>query len=235
MVDALAARLPDGSVRLDRPVSSIEQDTDGQWKVGLEQSSFETFDRVILTVGAPAAAKLLSAVDSELTNLLTGIPYAGTSVVCLGYRRAAVDHPLDGFGFVVPAVENRQILAGSFSSVKYPGRAAVDRVLIRVFVGGALQGELAELPRDELIAAAHRELAELIGVRGEPEMTHVMRWHGAMPQYHVGHLDRVAQIEARVAALSGLELAGNAYRGVGVPQCIHSGETAAERALSSHK
>lgn len=233
LVDALAARLPDGSIRLNQAISNIDQDANDRWKVGVGESSPpKTFDRVLLTVGAPDAAKLLSNVDGELANLLTEIPYAGASVVCLGYRRAAIDHPLDGFGFVVPAVESRKILAGSFSSVKYPGRAPDDRVLIRVFVGGALQPHLAELPDDELVETTHRELADLLGVRGDPELTHVTRWQGAMPQYHLGHLDRIAQIEARVAALPGLELAGNAYHGVGIPQCIHSGQQAAERACS---
>jgi oxygen-dependent protoporphyrinogen oxidase len=100
---------------------------------------------------------------------------------------------------------------------------------LRVFIGGALQPELANLPDDKLLAIAQGELAEVLGVRGEPLVKQIGRWQGAMPQYHVGHLDLVAQIEARTAAHSGLELAGNAYRGVGVPQCIHSGETAAER------
>ena len=108
-------------------------------------------------------------------------------------------------------------------------------VLIRVFVGGALQADLAVLPDDKLIALARKELGELIGAEGQPDLCRITRWEGAMPQYHLGHLDLVKQIESRVAELPGLELAGNAYRGVGVPQCIHSGEQAAQRVLGSSR
>jgi oxygen-dependent protoporphyrinogen oxidase len=113
--------------------------------------------------------------------------------------------------------------------MKFPDRAPADCVLTRVFIGGALQPELAELPDDELQAIAERDLAEILGVRGAPLIVQISRWQRAMPQYHVGHLDLVAGIEARAATHAGLELAGNAYRGVGVPQCIHSGELAALR------
>jgi oxygen-dependent protoporphyrinogen oxidase len=123
------------------------------------------------------------------------------------------------------------VIAGSFASVKFPGRAPEDRVLIRVFVGGALQADLATLPDDELVRMAREELGTLLGASGEPEISEVVRWLDAMPQYHVGHLDLVAQIEARVAEIPRFALAGNAYRGVGIPFCIRSGEQAAERVI----
>ena len=154
---------------------------------------------------------------------------SSSAIVSLGYRRDRIEHPLDGFGFVVPFVEDRAILSGSFSSVKFAGRAPEGSVLIRVFVGGAKRPELVDAPDEELARIASAELASLLGVRGEPELAHVSRWRSVMPQYEVGHLERVAEIERRVAAIGGLELAGNWIAGVGVPMCIHTGEQAAER------
>ena len=138
----------------------------------------------------------------------------------------------DGFGFVVPKIERRRILACSFSSRKFPGRAPDGCVLLRVFLGGAQQPEMVELPEEELRTIVLEELGELLGATGEPQLFQVVRWRQAMPQYHLGHLERVARIEQAVAALPGLELAGNAYRGVGIPDCIKSGEQAAERRVA---
>ena len=130
------------------------------------------------------------------------------------------------------AVTITVIIAVSFASQKFPDRAPDEQVLFRVFFGGALQPELTRLADQELLDLAIGELADLVGLRGEPGFVDIARWAGAMPQYHVGHLDRVARIEDLAAELPGLELAGNAYHGVGIPQCIHSGEQAAERIAS---
>lgn len=149
----------------------------------------------------------------------------------LGFRREQITHPLDGFGFVVPTVEKRRIIAGSFTSVKYPGRAPEGKVLLRVFVGGALQPELLSLSDAETSQIVLEELRDLLGITGEPEFCDIAHWHGAMPQYHVGHLEKVRQIEERAAKIPGLALAGNSFRGVGVPFCVHDGEQAAELIL----
>jgi len=175
----------------------------------------------------------LAPVDSGLAAELAAIPYAGASIVISGYELRQIEKPLDAFGFVVPEIERRNILAASFSSRKFPGRAPEGCVLIRTFVGGATRPDLMRKSDDELRAIVARELAELIGARGEPNLSLVQRWEGAMPQYHVGHVDRVRRIDERVAGLPGLQLAGNAYRGVGIPQCIASGRTAAERILGA--
>jgi oxygen-dependent protoporphyrinogen oxidase len=172
----------------------------------------------------------LRPLDHPLATDLASIEYASSAIVTLAFRREEVPHPLDGFGFVVPHVERRRLLAGTFSSLKYPGRAPADSVLVRAFVGGALQPELLELDDEALVSVVRDELAALIGVRATPHLTRIARWQRAMPQYAVGHLERVARIRARAAAL-GLHLAGNAYEGVGIPDCIRSGETAAAAAL----
>ena len=229
LVRAIAARLRDGVVRLNTPVMELTRGESGRWQVELGDGRAESFDAVIVALPAPAAAKLLVKLDGELSAELAAIEYASCAVVCSAYRREQFGRPPDGFGFVVPRIEQRPIIAASFASEKFPGRAPQGEVLIRAFIGGALAPALAELPADELQRIAHQELASLMHVSGLPLWSEVVRWRASMPQYHVGHLQRVAQIESRVAQLHGLELAGNAYHGVGIPQCIHSGETAAER------
>jgi oxygen-dependent protoporphyrinogen oxidase len=133
---------------------------------------------------------------------------------------------------VVPRVAGRRALAVSFSSAKFPGRAPAGCVLVRVFVGGALDPETARLPDTDLTTLVREEVATLIGATGTPLLVQIDRWQGAMPQYHVGHLDRVARIERAVATIGGCALAGAAYRGVGIPQVIASGQAAAAAVMA---
>lgn len=186
---------------------------------------------MILATPAYRAADVLAGEEPSLAAELQAIPYASASLVLCGYQRNQIRHPLDGFGVVAPLIERRRILAASFASVKFPGRAPDDRVLIRVFVGGACQPELAQLPDRELQQLVEDELSELLGVNGSPEWCKIVRWERAMPQYHVGHCERIARIEQRLTELPQLALAGNAYRGVGIPFCIRSGELAAHKVL----
>jgi oxygen-dependent protoporphyrinogen oxidase len=231
LVDAVAARLPPGSLHLNRKVERIERTSD-QWTLQFAGDDREhTFGALIYALPA-TTHNLLRNIDATLANCVGQIQHAGCSVVVLGYRRDQISHPLDAFGFVVPAIEQRKVIAGSLSSVKFAGRAPDGSVLFRIFIGGALQPQLAELPDDELVAIARSELEQLLGASGEPELAEVVRWLGAMPQYHVGHLALVAQIEERVATTERFALAGNAYRGVGIPFCVRSGELAAERVVA---
>jgi len=153
--------------------------------------------------------------------------------VTVGYRRDQVAHPLDGFGAVVPAIEGRSILAVSFLSVKFPRRAPAGTALMRVFVGGATQANLFDLDDDELKALVRAELGSLLGVSGDPLLIEVARHPRAMPQYTLGHLDRVEAIRRREALHPGLVLAGNAFQGVGIPDCVRSGQAAAEYLTSA--
>ncbi|MGA2618795.1 MAG: protoporphyrinogen oxidase [Thermoguttaceae bacterium] len=242
LVEALAARLPAAAVRLSTPVERIEQ-CGSLWRLrlagGLSSAPPPTppaeFDAVIVAAPAHVAAGLLMPVDIELAADLAAIEHSGTAIVSLGYDRRQIAHPLDGTGAVVPAIEQSPILACSFSSQKYPHRAPEGKTLLRVFVGGARRPELAEMPDDELCPLVLEHLAPLLGIRGEPVFCDVAHWPRTMPQYHVGHLARIARIEARLANLPGLQLAGNAYHGVGIPDCIHSGELAAERILGGQQ
>ena len=193
----------------------------------------EEYDAVILAVSAFRAAELVEGWQPGLAAELRGIEYASSAVVVTGHRLSDVAHPLDAYGLVVPARERRQILAVSFLSRKFPTRAPEGRVILRTFVGGALQPELCELEDEELQQVVLSELGQILGVRGSPEVTKVVRYGRAMPQYHVGHLARVHRIEALQRKVPGLFLCGSAYRGVGIPDCIHDGEQAAEGALGS--
>lgn len=228
LIEALAARLPAGTVRLHSAAGELKPTAEGAWSLTAGGDA-ERFDAVILAAPAPAAAGLVAGFDDELAGGLRQIAYAGSAIVLLGYRRDQIAHPLDCFGFVVPALERRAILAASFSSIKFEGRAPDGRVLIRVFLGGAGRREQLNLDDDALRQMAVDELAELLGATGEPELTRVVRWPNSMPQYHVGHVRLVERIEDRARRYATLALAGNAYHGVGVPNCIHSGEQAAEQ------
>jgi oxygen-dependent protoporphyrinogen oxidase len=227
LVEALASRIPATSIELSTRVESIER-RGSEWRLRISGREERAFDALILASGAAEAARLLQAPAPDLARELSAIEHASSVVVARGYRRESIAHALDAFGAVVPLVEKRKILAISFSSVKFAGRAPEGCVLLRIFVGGACQPELNELADEDLSALIDRELAELIGTRGEPLFEQFFRWRKAMPQYHVGHLDRVARIESLVAALPGLKFAGASLRGVGIPFCIRSGEKAVE-------
>jgi oxygen-dependent protoporphyrinogen oxidase len=220
---------------LNAPVQRIEHDGD-QWRLsarGLEE--LQRFDGVILATPARVAGDLLQSIDGELGTALGSIEHEGTAILTVAYRREQISHPLDGMGFVVPGIERSPILAGSFSSQKYVHRAPEGLELLRVFVGGARAAEMAELEESELEARVLPELEKLLGIQGKPIYRTSARWPGTMPQYHVGHLELVQRIQGRVESLPNLRLAGNAYGGVGIPACIHSGEQAAERLLGITK
>ncbi len=232
LLQAIANRLPPGTIETHSPVQRIAQQETKGWTVSVGGNKPRTvaFDAVILATQAKAAAKLLADVSPQIADPLDAIHHSGCAIVSLAFRRSQIAHPMDGFGFVVPIIENRKILSGSFSSIKYPGRAPDDQVLIRVFIGGACQPELLELSDDALREIAVSELAELMGITGEPTLTRIARLPETMPQYYVGHQQRIATIESCVGDIKGLFLTGNAFHGVGIPLCVHSGEKAAEQA-----
>jgi oxygen-dependent protoporphyrinogen oxidase len=236
MIEAIAARLPAGALRVHAPVSAIQRVSEREWMVTSgrpeEPARTEPFDAVIVACPAPRAATLINPWAPELGREVGAIPVAGAAIVVAAYRRQDVAHPLDGFGFVVPLVERLRILSGSFGSVKFDGRAPDDMVLTRVFLGGACQPELLALDDRDLKTTAHEELGKLLGIRAAPAFAEVVRWEGTMPQYHVGHLDRVAKIEKLTAEIPRFALAGNAYRGVGIPFCVRSGERAATEVVA---
>lgn len=241
LVDALAARLGSrvrhgAEVRLLKakrgaegaPAGLGDDGRPGRWRVALAEGSELRADGVIVAAPAYDAAGMLAEESPALARLLGRIAYGSMATVNLAFREQDFPRPFDGFGFVVPAVERHAVVAASFSSLKFPGRAPHGAVLLRVFISGAPAGAITERGDEELVATARAELREICGVTAQPIFGQVARWPDSMPHYAVGHLKLLAEIEAEVARLPALELAGAAYRGVGIPDCVRSGETAAE-------
>jgi oxygen-dependent protoporphyrinogen oxidase len=236
LVDALAARLDPASVRLSTPVSGIEK-TAGGWKVSAGGTT-EFYDAVIMASPAWAAGALLGPVDAALGEELSAIPYSSSITVNLIYDEDQLGRLPDGFGFLVPVVEGRVMLACTFVHRKFLGRTPHGKAVLRAFLGGMKNEALIAEPDEALVATVRRELMEILGEKilpaaAEPEHTQVSRWPRAMAQYAVGHQERIGRIAARVAALPGLKLAGNAYDGIGIPDCIRLGRKAAKELVTA--
>jgi len=227
LIDALAAAVGESRIRLNTAVRGVERHGGG-WRVALSDGSLEA-DEVVIAVPAHVAAGLVQGFGAELARDLGGIEHVSTATVCLAFDRSQVAHPLDASGFLVPKSEGRNITAGTFISSKWPGRAPEGIALVRAFVGGAHAEPLATLPGNELIALVAADLAALLGISGEPKFAKVFRYTKASPQPLVGHAARRARIEAGSAALLGLHIVGNAYEGVGIPDCVRVAKRAAER------
>ena len=234
LTSTLAAALPAGAVRTKTAVRRLSRNEPASpWLVELLDGPSIEASAVIVATEAHASARLLDGVDPDLALQLRSIPYASSAIVNIAYPRDQVAHPLDGFGVVVPAIENRSILAVSFLSVKFPSRAPAGTVLMRAFIGGATQPELFDRDDEALKTLVRAELYELLGARGEPLLVEVARHPRAMPQYTLGHLDRVEAIRAQAARHSRLFLAGNAFDGVGIPDTVRAAEAAADAALAA--
>ena len=231
IVQALVSHLPSNALHIDTEVVSLRREGNA-WRLSCSDGRDFVADGVVLALPSRKSAELLRDTDPALHDELSAIPHASSAVMNLVYRRSDVPHPLDCFGFVVPAVEDREIIACTFSSVKFPNRAPEGLVLLRVFLGGMLQQELLRSGDEILLRIVRGELRDLMGIENEPLHTELARYPDAMPQYLVGHGQRVERIESLLGQHPRLALAGNAYRGVGLPDCVHSGEQAAERVLN---
>jgi oxygen-dependent protoporphyrinogen oxidase len=185
-------------------------------------------DAVIMTTPAYDAAELLTPLDPVLGEHLAGIVYAGSVTISLGFRKTDLRHDLDGYGFVVPRVEHRQLTASTWTSSKWDHRAPQDSVLLRCYLGGVGREDVLTRTDQELINIARDELRLILGIHRAPVIARVYRWPRGMPQYQLGHLDRLAAITERLGRLPGMFLAGAGYRGVGIPDCIRDGIAAAD-------
>src|SRR5947199_6717631 len=199
------------------------------YEVVLEGAATLAVDALVLGTPAYDAVTLLEALDDKLSALLRGIPYVSTATISLGFPRKDFSHRLHGYGFVVPRIEGRALLAVTWTSSKWSHRAPDEAVLLRAYVGGAGRETLLERDDDGLVSLVRAELRDLMGVTDAPVLAKVYRWPRAMPQYLVGHLERLAAIDERLARWPGLFLTGAGYRGVGIPDCIHDGLDTAER------
>ena len=227
LIDALIAQMPDVELRRSAPVARMARGV--TWTITLLGGETIEADAVCLALPAHHTATLLRFSAPDLAQALAGIPYESVATVNLAFRRADVPHPLDGFGVVMPSVERRGLMGCTFSSVKFPDRAPEGMVLLRGFVGGALQPEMFALDESAMERMVRDELRDLLGIRAAPRLSAIHRYRQAMPQYHLGHLERLAAIEETARHYPGLYLTGNGYRGIGIPDCIRQAEVVAEQ------
>jgi len=231
MVDAVVSRLPASSLHPGTAVQGLQKQNGG-WVVSAGYASDE-FDAVILATPARAAASLIGGTSAPLSAELSGIDYTSSITVNLAYDQKVRASLPPGFGFLVPRSEGKSMLAATFVHNKFPHRAPADRALLRCFTGGARGQNALALADDQILRAVREELRQIIGLTAEPQFTRIYRWNSAMAQYGVGHLERLQRIENLLAQLPGLALAGNGYRGIGVPDCIRSGSESASRVLAA--
>jgi oxygen-dependent protoporphyrinogen oxidase len=229
MVDALLGALDRESLRSGTNVQAISPEAGG-WVVSAGLGSDE-FDAVILALPTRAAGALLQRCGKELASELGGIDYSSSVTVALGYDKQVRESLPPGFGFLVPRSEGKRMLAATFVHNKFPHRAPADRAIVRCFLGGARGEQTLALPDDEILRIVREELDQILHLSAEPLFARVFKWRGAMAQYGVGHLERLQRIEGLRQKLPGLALAGNGYRGIGVPDCVRSGTEAVEETL----
>ena len=231
LVSAVESRLDRSALRPATQVCRSRR-TDQGWALSLNERE-EVFDDIIVATPAWRAAEMLGPVDPALGEELAAIPYSSSVTVTLGYRQDDLDSLPPGFGFLVPRSEGRRMLACTFVHNKFPHRAPLDKGILRCFLGGAGDEQVLQLSNAEILDAVRAELLDILRVSATPLFSRVYRWHRSMAQPGVGHADRVHRIESRAAAFRTLQLAGNAYHGIGVPDCIRSGEKAAAAALGA--
>jgi len=231
LVETLVPRLNQAALLTHAPVQAIQPEAGG-WVVSAGLKS-DHFDAVILAVPAHAAAQLLSICSPELAAELAAIQYSSSITVGLGYDRDVRQSLPPGFGFLVPRSEGKRLLAATFVHNKFPHRAPDDRALLRCFFAGVNAESVWQSSDDDIIGIVRNELQQILGLRSEPRFARVYKWKSAMAQYGVGHLDRLERIEQLRQKLPGLALAGNAFRGIGVPGCIRSGRDAAHQLLNT--
>jgi len=230
MVDGLLDRLDRSALRVSSPVQLLIPQ-DGGWTVSAGYQS-DQFDAVIIAAPAHAAAALLESADENLARELAGIDYSSSVTVTLGYDESVRRSLPPGFGFLVPRSAGRRMLAATFVHNKFPHRAPDNRALVRCFLGGARDEQILDASDEQILGIVREELRQIISLNADPLFTRVYKWRAAMAQYSVGHLDRLARIQALCQKLPGLALAGNGFSGIGVPDCVRSGTEAATKVLS---
>lgn len=229
LAEALRATLAPDALRANTPVTAVQRQDRG-WVVSAGYAS-DHFDAVIVATPAPAASPLFEITCIELAAELKSISYSSSMTVALGFDKHVRSSLPPGFGFLVPRSEGKRMLAATFVHNKFPHRAPPDRALLRCFLGGSRDEQVLQFADGEILTIVREELRQIIGLTAEPLFSRVYRWKGAMAQYTVGHLDRLRRIDNLLNQLPGLALAGNAYRGIGVSDCVRSGQVAVQQIL----
>lgn len=217
----------------DRDISQIRPLAKQGWEITEKNGNTITTDAVIATTEAYSAADMFRTELPRLADLLDEIPYVSSATVSLAFPRKAISHPLDAYGFIVPKIANRRIMAVTWSSIKWDHRAPEGMVLLRAFVGGAHRQELVDQGDQEMLNMVREELATIMNISSPPQSSWIYRWPKGMPQYIMGHLEHLAAIDKITASHKGLYLAGAGYRGIGIPDCINQGRQAAVKAWES--
>jgi oxygen-dependent protoporphyrinogen oxidase len=230
-VDCLKGKIGDEVIGLKKKVMKVKRTEKNNYQIQLSNGTSLETDAVILATPAFITAKMIEEIDPKLSEILLTIPYVSSATVSLAYRRSQIRHPLDGFGFIIPRKEKRKIMASTWTSVKFNHRAPESHVLLRAFVGGANNEQLVGLDDDEMLRIIREELKDIMGVEGDPILTKIYRWEKSMPQYLVGHLEKVARMEERTNLQPGLFLTGCAYKGIGISDSIHDAEIIADKAV----
>jgi oxygen-dependent protoporphyrinogen oxidase len=227
IVEAITRQLPRETLRCSRTVDALRTHSDG-WQV-TSGGTTEDFDQVILALPAHACAKLMSEVRGaeRVTEILGEFSYSSAVVVSLAYKSAEIVLP-PGFGFLVPREEAKRMMACTFVHNKFENRAPEGMALLRVFLGGIRDAEILDRSDNEIVEIVRRELREILKLTAEPQMARVFKWYKSMAQYEVGHLLRVARLEMHLQRFPGLHFSGNAYHGVGIPDCVRIGRSAAD-------
>ncbi|MBF0417235.1 MAG: protoporphyrinogen oxidase [Magnetococcales bacterium] len=225
-------RLPPGTVRCDTEVITVRPEASGwqvEWRNGHGERGLERAERVVLAMPAHAAAKVLFTTLPAASQLLAGIAYAPIASTALGYARDQVRHALDGFGFLLPRRERVRLLGALFSSSLFPGRAPAGKVLLTSFIGGAMDHQALTMPDPALEAWVRKDVADTLGIRGEPELLRLTRYQQAIPQYNVGHLKRIKALDAVLKVHPGIFTRANWRDGISVSDCVLNAEKLARR------
>jgi len=230
-IEAIAEAVGRDRIKVGAAVAGLELGPQNRWKVLTHSGETIDADGVILAAPAYSTAAIVSELDSELSAELKGIPYVGTATVSLAYESKDVEGKLRGFGFVVPRLEGRRIMAATYSSRKFRERAPEGKALVRCFLGGAQRPDILDRNPAELADIAVAELADILGIKADPLWSRAYSWPRSMPQAVVGHGRRMKRIQERLEKLPGIEIAGGAYDGLGIPDCVRVGEAGAERML----
>jgi oxygen-dependent protoporphyrinogen oxidase len=230
-VDYLRKKIGEERIGLKKKVLELKRTEKGEYEIRLSDGTSLGADSIILATPSFITAKIVEEMDNKLSKILFTIPYVSSATISLAYRRSQVHHPMDAFGFIIPRSEKRRIMASTWTSAKFNHRAPKDHVLLRAFVGGANNEQLVGLEDDEMLKIIREELKDIMGVEGHPILTKIYRWEKSMPQYLVGHLEKVSRIEERTNLQPGLFLTGCAYKGIGISDSVHDAEIIAEKSV----